>query len=52
MNSEGQNSNYDTVSRGEGKPFIPPAELGGIPAYFDKCQSFLTGRFEKHRSSN
>jgi hypothetical protein len=22
--------------RGEGKPFIPPAELGGILAYFDK----------------
>jgi len=21
---------------GEGKPFIPPAELGGILAYFDK----------------
>ena len=26
----------DTVSRGEGRPFIPPAELGGILAYFDK----------------
>jgi len=22
--------------RGEGRPFIPPAELGGILAYFDK----------------
>jgi len=24
--------------RGEGRPFIPPAELGGILAYFDKAQ--------------
>jgi len=23
--------------RGEGRPFIPPAELGGILAYFDKA---------------
>ena len=23
-------------SRGEGRPFIPPAELGGILEYFDK----------------
>jgi hypothetical protein len=25
--------------RGEGRPFIPPAELGGILEYFDKSQS-------------
>jgi hypothetical protein len=31
----------DTVSRGEGRPFIPPAELGGILAYFDKIILFL-----------
>jgi len=24
------------VARGKGRPFIPPAELGGILAYFDK----------------
>jgi len=23
---------------GEGRPFIPPAELGGILAYFDKSK--------------
>ena len=27
---------------GEGRPLIPPAELGGIPAYFDKPQSPIT----------
>jgi hypothetical protein len=26
--------------RGEGRPFIPPAELRGILAYFDKGQGF------------
>jgi len=25
--------------RGEGRPFIPPAELGGILAYFDKISA-------------
>jgi len=28
--------------RGEGRPFIPPAKLGGILAYFDKKEK-LTG---------
>jgi len=27
--------------RGEGRPFIPPAELGGILAYFDKRRYLL-----------
>jgi len=27
--------------RGEGRPFIPPAELRGILAYFDKCDESL-----------
>jgi ferredoxin len=27
--------------RGEGRPFIPPAELGGILAYFDKTKNIL-----------
>ena len=26
--------------RGEGRPFIPPAEMGGILAYFDKIYVF------------
>ena len=26
----------DQPPRGEGRPFIPPAELGGILEYFDK----------------
>jgi len=28
--------------RGEGRPFIPPAELGGIVAYFDKLYKLLS----------
>jgi len=27
-----------TCPRGEGRPFIPPTELRGILAYFDKLQ--------------
>jgi len=26
------------AARGEGRPFIPPAELGGILEYFDKTE--------------
>ena len=29
--------------RGEGRPFIPPAELGGILAYFDKTPVLSDG---------
>ena len=35
--------NFDIVTqspRGEGRPFIPPAELGGILAYFDKVRIY------------
>jgi len=31
--------------KGEGRPFIPPAELGGILAYFDKI---LDTRFREY----
>jgi hypothetical protein len=31
-----QNGIMTQSPRGEGRPFIPPAELGGILAYFDK----------------
>jgi len=27
------------AARGEGRPFIPPAEMGGILEYFDKIES-------------
>jgi len=30
--------------RGEGRPFIPPAELGGILAYFDKEKNWIPGQ--------
>jgi len=30
--------------RGEGRPFIPPAELGGILAYFDKLRGKQRGQ--------
>jgi len=32
------------AARGEGRPFIPPATLGGILAHFDKWL-FLSGPF-------
>jgi len=28
--------------KGEGRPLIPSAELGGIPAYFDKGTPYLS----------
>jgi len=31
--------------RGEGRPFIPPAELGGILAHFDKIEKALENYF-------
>jgi len=34
--------------RGEGRSFIPPAELGGILAYFDKIFSFIKYRVHLH----
>jgi len=32
--------------RGEGRPFIPPAELGGILAYFDKARELCQAVFK------
>jgi hypothetical protein len=37
--------------RGEGRPFIPPAELGGILAYFDKEHS-INGLLEVTNTDN
>ena len=34
------------AARGEGRPFIPPAELGGILEYFDKTNITAVARGE------
>ena len=38
--------------RGEGRPFIPPAELGGILAYFDKANNNLFDAIRYHSGNS